>query len=134
MISMGYINVVEQGHIKELYGHAAEYRCNECNRLIWVHEMPVVDPKGGYYELPPSINSFGSRYSRPKVTFCTDCDLVRRGKKKKEKERSEPTPVPVTKKVEAEDEEEESDEEEEYEEYEPVKKKKKLKPKLRRRN
>lgn len=80
---MGWMNEFEQQHILSLYGKQARYRCNSCRRVIWVEEMEVTDPKGGYYRLPSNA-LYGSRYSRPKVTHCQQCDAVRRGKRPKE--------------------------------------------------
>lgn len=77
---MGVLNSFERRCLEALYGRSALYRCNKCTRPIWSTEIPIVDPKGGYFKLPPSVNTFGSKYSKPKVTYCRECDLIRRGK------------------------------------------------------
>ena len=76
---MGWLNERSQQQIFQLFGRSALYICDRCGRPIWPGELPVIKPKGGYYELPYSVNPYGSRYSRPKITYCGDCDRVRRG-------------------------------------------------------
>jgi hypothetical protein len=76
---VGWLNERSQQQIFQLFGRSALYICDRCGRPIWAGELPVVRPKGGYYELPKSVNQYGSRYSRPKLTYCQDCDRIRRG-------------------------------------------------------
>lgn len=76
---MGWLNEFEQQKVLSLYGRQSQYRCNNCRRLIWLQELEVVDPKGGYHSLGPKA-TYGSKYSRPKVCYCPECDRIRRGK------------------------------------------------------
>lgn len=76
---MGYIlSESEQRYIQQLYGYKAQYRCDyeECGLPIFVIQIPVVDPKGGYYK-----RTGGDLFShlKAKRTYHQSCDKARRG-------------------------------------------------------
>lgn len=82
---MGWINEFEQQKILSLYGRVANFRCNNCTRLIWLDELEVIDPKGGYFRVKRSeVNSYQNMRAHPKVTYCRQCDDVLSGKKPKD--------------------------------------------------
>ena len=84
---MGWMNAEEQRHSKKKTSINAQYMCDECHEPIRSGEVPVVDPKGGYYpwpaNLPENAKPFLSR--NPKVTYHLQCDRIRRGVRVKEK-------------------------------------------------
>jgi len=76
---MGWLNTTEQANVLLLYGFRAEYRCNRCNLPIKMGEVPVVDPKGGYFPKDEKTPAFLS--PRPKKTYHGTCDEIMRGKR-----------------------------------------------------
>lgn len=76
---MGWINDFEQQQLLTLYGRLAQHRCNRCKQPIFVDEILVIDPKGGYFPRPPGMPEFLA--ARPKRTYHRKCDDIKRGRK-----------------------------------------------------
>lgn len=77
---MGWITHEQQAYVKRQYKRGAQYICDAdfCGEPIFHGELPVVDPKGGYFPKPPNSPDFVPR--EPKVTYHQRCDLQLRGK------------------------------------------------------
>lgn len=96
---MGWLNHTQQQEVLSKYGKQAIYRCDydECKspgQLIFVGQLEVQDPRGGYFPKPEGAPDFLPK--QPKRTYHLECDRLRRGvrvKEQKKKEREESKPV-----------------------------------------
>lgn len=82
---MGWIDFDERARVFKATGVQCEYLCDlpDCGKPISYGELPVIDPKGGYYPKPEGAASMLTA-PRPKRTFHIRCDQIRRGKRPKE--------------------------------------------------
>ena len=90
---MGWLTPEQQQEVRRIHRMVALYSCDLCGKPISILEMPVINPRKGYFKWnkersPKECRSFHMR--EPKVTYhqgyCNDERLGRKHKTKKEKE------------------------------------------------
>lgn len=87
---MGWLNWDERKKVFQGTKIQAEYMCDHCNEPIPASELPVIDPKGGYYPKDAGQPDFLPKH--PKRSYHRKCEDVRRGKRPKH-----PQPEPKVK-------------------------------------
>lgn len=78
---MGWLNWDERRKVFKETKIQAEYICDHCGEPIAASELPVIDPKGGYYPKDEGQPDFLPK--KPKKSYHRKCQDIRSGKRPK---------------------------------------------------